>query len=57
MSDEPFLIFAHIFLILEAMARKEKSINVPVHLYELAALCRRHGLQIAPLVESFNGTR
>ena len=33
-----------------------EHIAVLVHLHELAALCRRHGLQIALLVDTLNGT-
>ena len=33
-----------------------EHIAVLVHLHELAAVCRRHGLQIAVLVDTLNGT-
>ena len=33
-----------------------EHIAVFVHLHELAAMCRRYGLQITLLVEAFNGT-
>ena len=33
-----------------------EHIAVLVHLHELAAMCRRHGLQIALLVDTLNGT-
>ena len=48
--------FGVLKLAVEVGDKVADDVAVPVHLHELAALYRRHCLQVALLVKSFNGT-
>ena len=56
LDAEQFQPGSVLILAVEVGNEVAEHIAVLVHLHELAAVCRRHGLQIALLVDTLNGT-